>query len=78
MKTYNMRNTFIPASFLAVALTTERNVLKTENEILIIREEDASVTSRLYNLFFHGEKKKVQPVFLKEVVSEPDYYSSYE
>lgn len=78
MKTYNMRNTFIPASFLAVALNTERNVLKTENEVLIIREEDLSVASRLYNLFFHGEKKKAQPVFLEEPVSEPDYYSSYE
>jgi hypothetical protein len=78
MKPYNMRNTFIPASFLAVALTTERNVLKTENEILIIREEDASVTSRLYSLFFHGEKKKIQPAFSEEPVSEPDYYSSYE
>ena len=78
MKPYNMRNTFIPASFLAVALTTERNVLRTENEILIIREEDASVTSRLYSLFFHGEKKKIQPIFSEESVSEPDYYSSYE
>lgn len=73
-----MRNTFIPASFLAVVLTTERNVLKTDHEILVIREEDVSVASRLYNLFFHGEKKKVQPVFSEEPVSEPDYYSSYE
>lgn len=73
-----MRNTFIPASFLAVALTTERNVLKTENEVLVIREEDASVTSRLYSLFFHGETKRVQPVLADESSSEPDYYSSYE
>jgi hypothetical protein len=78
MKTYNMRNTFIPASFLAVALSTEKNVLKTDHEILIIREEDASAASRLYRLFFHGEKKMVQPVFADESVSEPDYYSSYE
>lgn len=73
-----MQNTFIPASFLAVVLTAERKVLKTENEILIIREEDASAASRLYRLFFHGESKKVEPVFADETVSEPDYYSSYE
>ncbi len=73
-----MQNTFIPASFLAVALTTERKILKTDHEVLVIREEDTSAASRLYRLFFHGESKKVEPVFADESVSEPDYYSSYE
>jgi len=73
-----MRNTFIPASFLALALGSEKNVLKTAHETLIIREEGASATSRLYSLFFHEEKKKIQPVFSEEPVSEPGYYSSYE
>ena len=78
MKNYYMRNTFIPASFLAVALTTERKILKTDHEVLIIREEDTSAASRLYRLFFHGENKKLQPVLSDDSVSEPGYYSSYE
>lgn len=73
-----MKNLLIPASFLAVALTTERKLLKDDNQLLIIREEEKTNTSRLYRLLFHEQLKKVQPAFKNEQVSEPGYYSSYE
>lgn len=73
-----MKNILIPASFLAVAFTAERKLLKTDDQLLIIREEDKTNASRLYSLFFHEQRKQVQPVFTDESVSEPDYYSSYE
>jgi hypothetical protein len=73
-----MKNILIPASFLAVAFTAERKLLKTENQLLVIREEDKATASRLYSLFFHEQRKEVQPAFTDESVSEPDYYSSYE
>ncbi|QNA45139.1 hypothetical protein [Lacibacter sediminis] len=73
-----MKNILIPASFLAVALTAERKLLKTENQLLVIREEEKNVASRLYSLFFHEQPKEIQPAFKDEPISEPDYYSSYE
>ncbi len=73
-----MRNTFIPTSFLAVALTTERKPAKSDQEFFVMRDNDASSASRLYSLFFHGERKKTQPAFMNESVIEPDYFSSYE
>lgn len=73
-----MKNIVIPASFLAVALTSERKLLKADNQLLIIREEENTAASRLYRLFFHGQRKEMQPVLTSEPVSEPDYYSSYE
>jgi len=74
-----MKNLLIPASFLAVALTAERKLLKTENQLLVIREEEEKTnTSRLYRLFFHEQLREVQPAFKNEPVSEPDYYSNYE
>lgn len=73
-----MKNILIPASFLAVALTAERKLLKTENRLLVIREEEKNAASRLYSLFFHEQRKEIQPAFTDEPISEPDYYSSYE
>lgn len=77
-KTYSMQNTLIPASFLAAALATEKNLLKTDNQLLVIREQDATAASRLYQLFFQGKRKVIQPAITDDSVSEPDYYSSYE
>jgi hypothetical protein len=73
-----MRNTFIPASFLAMALATDRNVLKTDNEIFVIREEDSSTASRLYRLFFNEQRSVVKPALRDDHISDSDYYSSYE
>lgn len=73
-----MKNLLIPASFLAVALTTERKLLKGDNQLLVIREYDDTTASRLYRLFFHEQPKETQPAFKNEPVSEPGYYSSYE
>lgn len=73
-----MKNILIPASFLAVALATERKLLKNENQLLVIREEEKGTESRLYSLFFHEQRKEVQPAFTDEPDSGPDYYSSYE
>lgn len=73
-----MQNTFIPASFLATALATERNVLKTDNEVFIIREEDATVASRLYKLFFYGKRSIINSALQDENIPDTDYYSSYE
>jgi hypothetical protein len=73
-----MQNTFIPASFLAMALTTERKVLKTENEILVIREDDPIAASRLYSLFFNEQRSIVKPALPDDLISDTDYYSSYE
>ncbi|HTH30370.1 MAG TPA: hypothetical protein VL946_03420 [Lacibacter sp.] len=73
-----MQNTFTPASFLATALAKERNVLKTDNEVFIIREEDATVASRLYKLFFNEKRSTVKPAFYDNAIPDTDYYSSYE
>jgi hypothetical protein len=73
-----MQNTFIPASFLAMALATERKVLKTDNEIFVIREEDARTASRLYRLFFNEHPSIMKPALYDDLISDTDYYSSYE
>ncbi|MEJ8842366.1 hypothetical protein WG954_08225 [Lacibacter sp. H375] len=73
-----MKNILIPASFLAVAFTAERKLLKTDNQLLVIREEEKDTASRLYSLFFHEQQKEMRPAFTEETVTEPDYYSSYE
>jgi len=73
-----MRNTLIPASFLAMAMATEKKVLKTDNEILVIREEDSITASRLYRLFFNEQRSVVKPATHDELNSDTDYYSSYE
>lgn len=73
-----MQNTFIPASFLAIALATERKVLKTDNEIFVIREEDATTASRLYRLFFNEQRSIMKPALHDDFISDTDYYSSYE
>jgi hypothetical protein len=73
-----MQNTFIPASFLAMALATERKVLKTENEVLVIREDDSIAASRLYRLFFNEQRSFVKPALRDDLISDTDYYSSYE
>jgi hypothetical protein len=73
-----MRNTLIPASFLAMALATEKKVLKTDNEILVIREEDSITASRLYRLFFNEQRSVAKPAIHDELNSDTDYYSSYE
>jgi hypothetical protein len=73
-----MKNILIPASFLAVAFTAERKLLKADNQLLVIREEDKATASRLYRLFFQEQRKEMRQAFTDEPVSEPDYYSSYE
>ena len=53
-----MQKTLIPASFLAVALTTDTTVMNAENHLYIIREENKTEKiSRLYHLFFGGKIK---------------------
>ena len=73
-----MRNTFIPASFLAMALATERKILKTDNEAFVIREDDSIAASRLYRLFFNEQRSVVKPALHENLISDTDYYSSYE
>ena len=73
-----MRNTLIPASFLAVAFATDKKMLKTGNEVFVIREEENTAASRLYRLFFNEQLSAVKPILHEDLIADTDYYSSYE
>ncbi len=76
-----MKKALIPASFLSKALGADITVIQNENQMFLIREEGKPENvSRLYRLFFEGEKiKTTEPVDTEQPPpSEPDYYNSYE
>ncbi len=76
-----MKKAFIPASFLSKALGADISVIQNENQLYLIREEGKpDNVSRLYRLFFEGNKIKSnnEPVDTEQPPSEPDYYNSYE
>ncbi|MBK8087273.1 MAG: hypothetical protein IPK31_04590 [Chitinophagaceae bacterium] len=76
-----MKKAFIPASFLSKAMGTKISVIQNENQIFLIREEGKPENvSRLYRLFFDGEKLNPNEAINTEQPppSEPDYYNSYE
>lgn len=75
-----MKKAFIQASFLSKALGADITVIHNENRMYLIREEGKpEYVSRLYRLFFEGEKTKSnEPVDTDQPPSEPDYYNSYE
>lgn len=78
-KTYNMQKAIIPASFLSVAFSKGINLLNSEENMFIIREETQQRTSsNLYALFFGHTKKTSEPLNNELNTSEPDYFSSYE
>jgi hypothetical protein len=74
-----MKNTITPASFLAVALSKKRKVVKTDTGLFVMGEEENTATSRLYLLFFNSGLNNTSPAFTDDnSVPEPGYYSSYE
>jgi len=75
-----MQKAVIPASFLSKVLGTDINVIQSENHLYLIREEGKPENvSRLYRLFFEGEKLKPnEAINSEQQPSEPDYYNSYE
>lgn len=75
-----MQKAFIPASFLSAALGADITVIKNENQLFLIREEEKpEKISRLYRLFFEGRQlKNEEPVVTDQLPSGPDYYNSYE
>jgi uncharacterized protein YdeI (YjbR/CyaY-like superfamily) len=77
-KTYNMQNTLIPASFLSVALSNQKSILKSDNNSFLIRETDTNHFSRLYTLFFGDTTQLIKQPEVQQLFSEPDEYSSYE
>lgn len=78
-KTYNMRKAIIPASFLSVAFSKGNNLLNSEENMIVIREDTQQrSSSNLYMLFFANSKKTDIPLTNEQIPSEPDYFSSYE
>lgn len=78
-KTYNMQKAIIPASFLSVAFSKGINLLNSEENMFIIREDTQQRSgSNLYKLFFANSKKTTEAHTDDQNPSEPDYFSSYE
>jgi hypothetical protein len=77
-KTYNMQNTLIPASFLSVALSNQQSILKSDNISYLIREQDTNRFSRLYSLFFGDTNQHSTQPEVKQGLTDPEEYSSYE
>ena len=75
-----MKKAFIPASFLSKAMGANISVIQNENQMYLIREEGKPEnSSRLYRLFFEGEKLNPnEAINSEQPPSEPDYYNSYE
>ena len=78
-KTYNMQKAIVPASFLSVAFSKGINLLNSEENMFIIREDTQQRTgSNLYKLFFANSKKITETITNDLNPAEPDYFSSYE
>lgn len=74
-----MQKAIIPASFLSVAFSKGSNLLNSEENMFVIREDTQQrSSSNLYALFFANSKKTVIPLINEQNPSEPDYFSSYE
>ncbi len=74
-----MRKAIIPASFLSVAFSKGNNLLNSEENMFVIREDTQQRSgSNLYLLFFANSKKTDTPLSNEQIPSEPDYFSSYE
>lgn len=73
-----MKPIFIPASFLAVALATKKDLLKTDDCTYILREEVKNRSSKLYHLFF-GEQSVAKKFLAVELAAnDPYYFCDYE
>jgi hypothetical protein len=74
-----MQKAIVPASFLSVAFSKGVNMLNSEENMFIIREDTQQRSgSNLYLLFFANSKKTDTPLSNEQISSEPDYFSSYE
>jgi hypothetical protein len=74
-----MQKAIVPASFLSVAFSKGVNLLNSEENMFIIREDTQLRTgSNLYKLFFANSNKTDTPLTNEQSPSEPDYFSSYE
>jgi|GEM_PF-2855631 len=73
-----MKPIFIPASFLAVALATKKDLLKTDDCTYILREEVKNSSSKLYHLFFGGQSVVKEPIAVELTANDPYYFCDYE
>lgn len=73
-----MKPKFIPASFLAVALATKKDLLKTDDCTYLLREEVKNRSSKLYYLFFGRQNVVKEPMAIELTTNDPYYFCDYE